>query len=120
MSEIKKPSEKVLNSPFDGIEIEDSCGRKIKLKKPNLLDRYDLFSAMGSEDSRNIACLTQVMFMLHIQSIDGAHFSLPTSYAEVRATLKRIPPEVAEAVQDYLNNYSSSETKAEAQEQIKK
>lgn len=103
MADVSKPSKQVLANDFDGKEIEDSLGRKIKLKKPNVLDKYDLYSALG-DDAKNMMCLTYAIPLLHIALLDGMIVEAPKSYAQFRATLQRVGEEAIEAV----NAYSSS------------
>lgn len=90
MSEVKKPSEKVVESKLDGKEVQDASGRKLRLRKPDILDMYDLFSAIGAEDSKNPGCLMLATKVLYVATIDNSVVPSPKSYAEFRATLKRI------------------------------
>jgi hypothetical protein len=119
MSEVKKPSEKVLINKFDGVELIDSLGRKLRLKKPDILDRYDLMSAMG-EDSKSPMCLSYAFPMLHIAIVDGMIIEPPKSYSSFRATLKRIGEEGIECVMEYLNKIHEEKNDAEVMAAAKK
>lgn len=99
----KTPSEKVLANPYDGKEITDSMGRKLKLKNPDILDMYDLMSALG-EDSANQACLQMAMKTLFIGAIDNSPVQSPKSYAEVRASIKRIGTEGFSALAKFIDD----------------
>lgn len=109
----KKPSERVLNNPYDGKEVKDKLGRTIKLRKPNILDKYDLMSAMA-DDAKNPMCLSYAIPLLHVLSIDGVIVECPKSFREFRATLMRFADEGMEAVTEFMgkveqNNISEKE-----------
>ena len=117
--EVKKPSEKVIESSLDGKEVVDSLGRKIVLRKPDILDTYDLFSAIG-EDTKNPACLMMAMKCLYVATIDGHVVECPKSYAQFRATLKRVGDEGISTIDDALMSLMDIKTEKEAIEKVKK
>jgi hypothetical protein len=118
MSEIKKPSEQVLSNPYDGKEIIDKSNRKIRLRKPNILDRYDLMSALG-DDAKNPMCLSYALPLLHVFSIDGSIVESARSIREFRANLARLGDDGVEAVIEYINKQDSSSDQ-EQKEKAKK
>lgn len=119
MSEVKKPSEQVLNNSYDGKEIVDSLGRKLRLRKPNILDKYDLMSALGDEKSPH--CLMYAFATIQIVSIDGMVIQSPKSSREVRATLQLIRDEGVEALNDYLGTLAENTLDEKGQiEKVKK
>jgi hypothetical protein len=119
MSEVKKASDKVLENPYDGKEITDKNGRKIRLRKPSILDRYDLFSAMG-DDAKNPMCLSFAMPLLHVATIDNSVMECPKSFNEFRACLKRLGDEGQEAIIEFMNSVDSASSEQEQKEKIKK
>ena len=115
----KKPSEKVMRNPIDGLEVKDALGRVFRLRKPDLLDMYDLFSALG-DDSKNPACLMLATKVLYVATIDGQVVECPKSYAQFRATLKRVGDEGISTIDDALMAMMDVKTEKEAIEKVKK
>ena len=118
--DVKKPSEKVIASTIDGKEVIDSEGRKIRLRKPDLLDMWDIFSAIGSEDSKNPACMMIATKVLYIATIDGQVVESPKSQAQFRATLKRVRESGLWAVDKAIEEEEAFLTEREALEKVKK
>lgn len=114
-----KPSERVLSNPYDGKEIIDKSGRKIKLRKPNIIDRYDLMSAL-EDDAKNPMCLSYAMPLLHVLAIDDIALESPRSIRDFRANLKRLADEGLEAVLEYMNNVEDTSSEKEQIEAAKK
>lgn len=119
MTDVKKPSEKVLSNPYDGKVITDSLGRQIRLRKPNILDRYDLFSAMEN-DTKNTACLSHAIPLLHIATIDGEVLECPKSYADFRWALKKMGEEGMDAVMKFMSEVEEKNDEKKEKEQVKK
>lgn len=115
----KKPSEKIIANNYDGIEILDEKNRILKLRKPDVLDFYDLMSALG-EDAKNPACSAMASNILYIGMIDGQIVSSPKSYAEVRATLKRVGQEGLQALTQYMSGVEKNDEEKEGIEKVKK
>lgn len=113
------PSDKIVQNSIDGIEIQDAKGRKLRLRKPDLLDMYDLFSAIG-DDSKNPACIMMASKVLYVATIDGLVVESPKSYAQFRATLKRIGEEGILAVDEALENLEEEKTQKGEIEKAKK
>ena len=113
------PSEKVTENPIDNLEVTDSLGRVFRLRKPDILDTYDLFSAIG-EDTKNPACLMMAMKCLYVATIDGHVVECPKSYAQFRATLKRVGDEGISTIDDALMSLMDIKTEKEAIEKVKK
>lgn len=117
--DIKKPSEKMVAGNFEGLETIDEKGRVFTLKTPDVLDEYDLMSALG-EDSSNNACLGMASTMLFVGKIDGLIFESPKSYSEIRAGIKRIGREGFKALAEFIQEQSKTSTKEEVVDKIKK
>ena len=115
----KKPSEKILENHYDGKELIDRQGRIFKLRKPNILDKYDLFSALG-DDAKNPMCLSYAIPLLHILMIDGALVECPKSYREFRATLARIGDDGIDAFSEFMSTIEEDNTEKGQLEKAKK
>lgn len=114
-----KPSERVVKAPYDGLDVKDSLGRIIKMRKPSLLDTYDLMKALG-EDAKNEACVSMASSILYVGMIDGVLVESPRSLSEVRMILKRLDDEGLAAIGKVLLQYNSTSSEAEAVEREKK
>lgn len=119
MSQLEKPSEKIVKNTIDGVLVRDGLGRELRLRKPDLLDMYDLFSAIG-EDAKNPACMMMASKVLYVATIDGLVVQCPKSYSEFRATLKRIGEEGILAIDEKLNELDDAKTDKEALDKAKK
>lgn len=96
-------NEKSANSTgYENRVVTDSLGRKIALKKPKRTDKYYLCSALGSEDSKNQACLSMMVPLLFVKSIDGVILTRPVNYIECIAALERLGDEGADAIDEVL------------------
>lgn len=119
MTDEKKPSDQVLNNPYDGKTITDSRGRQIRLRKPNILDRYDLLSAMEG-DTKNTACLTHAIPLLHIATIDNEVLECPKSYADFRWALAKMGNEGFEAIIKFMEEVEEKLDEKGEKEKVKK
>lgn len=114
-----KPSERVVKAPYDGKDVKDSTGRIIKLRKPSLLDVYDLMKALG-EDAKNQACLAMAYNTLYVGMIDGAVMECPKTYREVRGMLQRLDEHGVAAISEGLAQYDGVKDEKEQIETAKK
>lgn len=114
-----KPSERIVKASYDGHEVIDSAGRIIKLRKPSLLDTYDLMKALG-EDAKNQVCLAMAYNVLYVGMIDGQLMTCPKTYSEVRMMLQRLDDHGLKAINEGLEEFESAKTEKEAQENAKK
>jgi hypothetical protein len=114
-----KPSERIVKSSYDGKDIKDSEGRIIKLRKPKLLDVYDLMKALG-DDAKNSACLGMAYNTLYAGMIDGMIIECPKTYREVRAILQRLDEHGMAAIAQALAYIEENKTEQEQLEAAKK
>lgn len=116
MSEITK---KLLKNIYDGKEITDSLGRKIILKKPDILDKYDLMSALGS-DSQVGYCLSQANLVLYAALLDGQVLESPKTKSEFRFRLKTLGDEGLSAILDFIVSVEENISEKDVNDSIKK
>ena len=115
-----KPSEKIVKNPIDGMKVTDSLGRVLVLRKPDILDMYDLYSAIG-DDSSNHMCFMMATKCLYVATIDGNVIQCPKSLSEFRATLKRVGDSGINAVNDAFESMMDEpKTERETVDAIKK
>lgn len=118
MTDVKKPSEKIVSNNFDGKEITDSVGRKLRLKKPDIVDQFDLLGALG-EHSNNDGQKNMALSVLYIATIDNLVVESPKTYSEIRAALRRIGDAGLIALTNYINSLPM-EDEREATDKLKK
>lgn len=114
-----KASERIVKAPYEGKETTDSQGRVIRLRKPTLLDVYDLMKALG-DDAKNPSCVGMAYNILYVGLLDGAVFEAPKTYGEVRAALQRLDEAGLTAVAEALALYENASNEQEAVESAKK
>lgn len=115
----KKPSEKLTVSSLDGKKVTDSLGRVLVLRKPDILDMYDLFSAIG-DDTKNPACIMMATKVLYVATIDGMVVESPKSLSQFRAAIKRVGESGLFAVDKAMSELEEAETQKEQIEKAKK
>jgi hypothetical protein len=106
------------NKGIDGKEIIDDLGRKLVLRKPNILDRYQLLKAMG-QDANNSSLTMMMLPALYVAAIDDAPFPTPRTFVECEAGLKKLEEEGIRAIVAEINEYEESREK-ELKNNIKK
>ncbi len=107
---IQTPTEKILLQTSKKIknEIIDPQGRVIKLRVPDVLDEFDLTSALG-EHSTNMGVVAMASSLLYVESIDNDLFPMPKTYEQVRAGIKRIGRDGMKAIMVAIQEYVQTE-----------
>lgn len=116
---MSKPSERITKAAYEGKEITDALGRVIRLRKPSMLDIYDLMKALG-DDAKNPSCVGMAYNILYVGLLDGSVFEAPKTYGEVRAALQRLDEHGLTAVAEGLAQFESAKTEKEAIDSAKK
>ena len=116
---MSKPSERITKAAYEGKEVIDAAGRVIRLRKPSLLDIYDLMKALG-DDAKNTSCVGMAYNLLYVGLLDNSVFEAPKTYSEVRAALQRLDEHGLLAVTEGLAKYETAKSEQEAVESAKK
>lgn len=82
--------------------ITDAAGRRITLKKPPVLQQYNVILAVGPEAARNETWMQMVNPLLWVTEIDGDPVRFPRSKAEVDALIQRLDEHGVETVLDWV------------------
>jgi hypothetical protein len=98
---------KVTDSIWNG-EIQDSKGRKIRLRTPTLWDEYLLCKVIG-KDAENTQCLWMGEMLLKVASIDNAVMATPTSYNEFSTNIGILGHEGLNAIVAHAQSLLSPE-----------
>lgn len=116
---MNKPSERVVKEAYEGKSVQDSTGRSIILRKPSILDIYDLMKALG-EDAKNPTCMGMAYNLLYVGMLDGEVFECPKTNKEIKFALQRLEMHGLNAISEGLEKYSEVKTEKEAIEEVKK
>jgi len=93
------PSETVVNAARKVVEITDSLGRALKVRKLNAMMRLDLARLVGTEASQNPAVMAPCSCAMAVSEIDGETVFPPNTYNELRALVGKLDDEGIAAVE---------------------
>ena len=92
------PSEKVVASAAQSVEVVDSLGRRILVKRPLLSDQLDVMVVVGPEASKNDMYMAMMNVLLHVQSIDDDPVLPLTSKKAIDEMVNKLGNEGVDAV----------------------
>ena len=120
---IQTPSAKIIEqqNPLLEKEVTDADGKVYTLSVPNPVDMFDLYAALGSEHAANVSLIGAAMPLLFLEKIDGAAFTRPGTYNEIRFALKRLGTNGIKAISKAMGNYLAKEQEEQGdKESLKK
>jgi hypothetical protein len=79
------------------VEVTDSLGRTLKVRKLSALNKVDLAQVVGSEGCKNEAVIGPCAIAFSVCEVDGEAIYQPTTYSEMRALIGRLEDEGIEA-----------------------
>ena len=95
--------------------ITDASGRKIGLRKLNVLDQVKLLRAVGPDQARNQPYVEIVTMSASVADIDGVPLIIPTNERQIDAAIGRIGDEGFAALMVYMKReIAAVEAAAEA------
>lgn len=97
MENIETPSEEIIKSANQVIDVTDARGRIIKVKRVGILRKLGLYEILG-ELANNALYLAHVMPLLAIVSIDGVNAPALASKLEMEAYLSQVEEDGLRAV----------------------
>ncbi len=99
------PSEQAIAKAAETIQITDSQGRNITLKKPGVLAQFDLIEALG-ESAKNDVFVAMHLPLIYITAIDDVPVPPTTTKLRARALIQRLGEDgvnaVMKAVQEHF------------------
>ena len=101
------PSEKVVASAAQSVEVVDSLGRRILVKRPLLSDQLDVMVVVGPEASKNDMYMAMMNVLLHVQAIDDEPILPLTSKKTVDEMVNKLGNEGVEAVTGAISEHFS-------------
>lgn len=104
---VPSPSEKVVASAAQSVDVVDSLGRRILVKRPLLSEQLDLMVIVGPEASKNDMYMAMMNVLLHVQSIDDDPVLPLTSKKAIDEMVNRLGNEGVEAVTKAISEHFS-------------
>jgi hypothetical protein len=84
------------------LEVLDSLGRKLSVRRINALDRLRLLKAAGPELSDNDAWLNMAALAISVVEMNGIPFPTPTNERQVESSVSALGDQGLQAVADAL------------------
>lgn len=84
------PTATILQDAGRTIDIIDAYGRRITVRRLNVLDRLRLFKAAGPELSRNETWLGLAMLACSVSAIDDVPMPAPVNELQIEAAVSRL------------------------------
>ena len=81
------PSAELIKAAQVEVEVTDSTGRKIKLRKPGVLAQYRLVKAIGAESAANTTLVQMYLPVLYVAQIGEEVVFPPSTEREVEAVI---------------------------------
>lgn len=94
----RTPTEQLVAAAQSTVEVKDSTGRTITLKKPPVLAQYQIIKALGGEVSQNQVYVGMVLPLLYVAAIDGVAVNPLRTDLQVDALIQRLEEEGIAAV----------------------
>lgn len=102
---VDTPSEQVVAKAIEQVDITDSNGRTITLKRPGVLAQFRLVEMLGDSAS-NTAYVGMVLPLIYVTAIDGDPVSRITTKIGLEGLIQRLDEEgvvaVAQGVQEHF------------------
>lgn len=93
-----KPSEQIIADANRTVDVVDSKGRTLTLRRMNLLDEFRLMEALGQDLARNNAYYESLMPLMHVSAIDGETLAFPGTKRQIEAHIQLVGREGLGAV----------------------
>lgn len=112
-------SEQVTLAAKKEFTVTDALGRKITIRKPNVLLQYRLMKFLG-EAASNVAYMRMVTPITYLIDIDGEAIPQPNTSRELDALIQRLDEEGISALIDGVTtHFAAKETTEEQEEALK-
>lgn len=103
---------------IDTVTITDKKGKKIVLKKPNVLAQYHIVEIVG-DSAKNQVYMAMVMPLLYVESIDGVGVSM-SKKSELEALILRLGDEGVSCVMNAVQENFMPKDAGDEKEKLKK
>lgn len=109
------PSEQMTAHVRTEFSVVDALGRRITLRKPNVLAQFKLVKMMG-ESAKNSAYMAMISPLTYVTAIDGDMVGLPVSERELEALIQRLDEAgfmaVVEGIQEHFGEKEENQETA--------
>lgn len=102
--DIHTPTQAILRKEASQVDVTDSRGRTLTLKKPDVLAQFDLIEALGDlakNDVYRIMCIPAI----YVVAIDGSPAPSPSNREQMRALISRLGEEGFEAIKTAIDEH---------------
>jgi len=113
------PTEQVLQKAAETIDITDSRGRIISLRKPGVLAQYRIVEMVGGEAASNNVYMGMVMPVAYVVAINGEDAFFNTK-AELEALIQLLDEDGISAVMEEVTKSFSPPSPDKTKKEIKK
>lgn len=93
---------------YDGQSISDSLGRTIILRKPNIMDKFNLISLLD-KISNVEACMNMMVCILYVARVNDRVYESPRTYEECLGLLQNLEEEGIQAVSEHIAKHIKKE-----------
>ncbi len=99
------PSEELVKNALQEVDITDSTGRTIQLRKPGVLAQYRLIEAIGPDCSENKVYISMVLPLIYVGAINGEIVPPISKKSHLEALIARLGDEGIKAVTDGISEH---------------
>jgi hypothetical protein len=98
----QSPTEQIVQEANEVVLVTDSKGRKIGVKRPNVLAQYRLIETVGADTASNQVYMSMAMPVYWVVSVDGDKIPQPRTKAQLESAITRLDDEGIQAVIDHM------------------
>lgn len=100
-----------MSSVIPSVEVIDTVGHKITIRKLTALDRMRLFEMLGASLSDNLSYMGYAMSASCVTKLDEEAILFPTTKRSIEVMVQRLGEEGLDAVaRGYRENFTAGET----------
>ena len=92
------PSQEFVRKASEIIEVVDSNGRKILLRKPAVLAQFRIVEAVGPETAANATYMQMIMPLIYVMQVGEDAVEFPKKKSQVEALIQQLGDEGVDAV----------------------
>lgn len=102
MTQADSPSEQIVKAANEVVVLTDPAGRKIAVKKPNVLAQYRLIETVGGETANNAVYMSMAMPVYWVVAIDDEPVRQPTSRISLEALIQQLDDDGIQTVISHM------------------
>ena len=115
------PTQTLIRDAVKEASITDALGRRLTLRKPDVLAQYRIVKLVGGETAKNEVYMGMIQPIIFLHAIDGDQVFFPRTESELEANIQRLGDEGLAAVMAcMMENWGKLLTDEEKAAAIKK